>query len=236
MPESLPRLRLRIRRRAVDFVDLAVTLLRTYPRRAVLGLTLMAAQAFCYNAILFTYPLVLGRFYAVAPHDVGLYLIPFAISNFLGPLLLGRLFDTWGRRQMIVTTYAISGCLLGLTALLFVEGVLGAATQTFAWTLVFFFASAAASSAYLVVSESFPVELRALAIALFYSLGTGIGGMGAPWLFGVLIGTGEPSAIASGYALGALLMIAAALVALRLGLAAERKPLEEVARPLSWVE
>jgi MFS family permease len=234
--ELLPRLRLRIRARAVSFADLGVTLFRHYPRRAVLGLVLMTAQAFCYNAIFFTYALVLGRFYAVEPQDVGLYLLPFAVSNFLGPLVLGRYFDIWGRRQMISTTYALSGLLLGLTAILFVAGLLNAATQTLAWTLVFFFASAAASSAYLVVSESFPVEVRALSIAFFYALGTAIGGIGAPWLFGALIGTGEPAAIAWGYALGAILMLSAAAVAMWLGVAAERKPLEEVARPLSSVD
>jgi MFS family permease len=234
--ELLPRLRLRIRVRTVSFVDLGVTLFRHYPRRAVLGFVLMTAQAFCYNAIFFTYALVLGRFYAVEPQDVGLYLLPFAVSNFLGPLVLGRYFDMWGRRQMIATTYALSGLLLGLTAILFVAGLLDATTQTLAWTLVFFFASAAASSAYLVVSESFPVEVRALSIAFFYALGTAIGGIGAPWLFGALIGTGEPAAIAWGYALGAILMLTAAAVALWLGVAAERKPLEEVARPLSSVD
>ena len=231
--DLLPRLRLRIRARSVNFVDLGVSLFRHYPRRAVLGLVLMTAQAFCYNAIFFTYALVLGRFYAVLPEDVGLYLLPFAVSNFLGPLVLGRYFDTWGRRQMIGTTYAVSGLLLGLTAILFVAGVLTSVTQTLAWTVVFFFASAAASSAYLVVGESFPVEVRALSIAFFYALGTAIGGVGAPWLFGVLIATGEPAAIAWGYSLGALLMLIAAAVALWLGVAAERKSLEEVARPLS---
>jgi len=234
--ELLPRLCLRIRERSVNFVDLGVSLFRHYPRRAVLGLVLMTAQAFCYNAIFFTYALVLGRFYAVSPQDVGLYLLPFAVSNFLGPLVLGHYFDTWGRRQMIATTYALSGLLLGLTAILFVAGMLNSVTQTVAWTLVFFVASAAASSAYLVVSESFPVEVRALSIAFFYALGTAIGGVGAPWLFGALIATGEPAAIASGYALGALLMLAAAAVALKLGVAAERKSLEDVARPLSSVD
>jgi MFS family permease len=232
----LPVLRLRIRPRATNFADLAASLVRLYPRRTVLGLVLMTAQAFCYNAIFFTYALVLGRFYGVAPGDVGLYLLPFAVSNFLGPLVLGPLFDTWGRRQMIATTYALSGVLLALTALLFVNGILDAATQTLAWTCVFFFASAAASSAYLTVSECFPVEVRALAIALFYAAGTAIGGIGAPWLFGVLIGTGEPVAIAWGYALGALLMLVAAAVAAWLGVSAECKPLESVAPPLSQIE
>jgi MFS family permease len=235
-PASLPVLRLRLRARPAGFADLATSLFRLYPRRAVLGLVLMTAQAFCYNAIFFTYALVLGRFYGVPPNDVGLYLLPFAISNFIGPLVLGPLFDTWGRRQMIATTYALSGLLLGLTAVLFVAGLLDAATQTLAWTVVFFFASAAASSAYLTVSECFPLEVRALSIALFYALGTGIGGVGAPWLFGALIGTGEPVAIAWGYALGAALMLVAAVAAAWLGVSAECKPLEAVARPLSTVE
>ncbi|HSN19566.1 MAG TPA: MFS transporter [Usitatibacter sp.] len=228
-----PTIRLRPRGRAASFVDLGASLFRLYPRRAVLGLALMTAQAFCYNAIFFTYALVLGRFYGIASDEVGLYLLPFAASNFLGPLVLGRWFDTWGRRAMIATTYILSGSLLGLTAILFAAGLLGPATQTLAWTLVFFFASAAASSAYLTVSECFPVEVRALAIAFFYAAGTGIGGIGAPWLFGALVGTGEPAAIASGYALGAVMMIAAGAIALWLGVDAERKPLEGVARPLS---
>ncbi len=234
--EALPRLRLRVRAHAVSFIDLGRALFRDYPRRAVLGLVLMTAQAFCYNAIFFTYALVLGRFYAVPAEDVGLYLLPFAVSNLMGPLLLGRYFDTWGRRQMISITYALSGLLLGMTAILFVAGLLNAATQTLAWTVVFFFASAAASSAYLTVSESFPVEVRALSIAFFYALGTAIGGIGAPLLFGVLIGTGELVAVALGYALGAALMLVAAGVALWLGIAAERKPLEDVARPLSSLD
>jgi MFS family permease len=231
--EGHARLRLRPRARAASFMDLGASLFRLYPRRAALGLSLMAAQAFCYNAIFFTYALVLGRFYGVPPEDVGLYLLPFAASNFLGPLVLGRYFDTLGRRPMIAATYALAGLLLACTAVLFVMGHLGAATQTLAWSVVFFFASAAASSAYLTVSECFPVEVRALAIAFFYAVGTGMGGVAAPWLFGALIGTGEPSAIAWGYALGALLMLAAAGIAWWLGVAAEGRPLEEVARPLS---
>jgi len=229
-------LRLRLRGRAASFVDLGASLFRLYPRRAILGLSLMAAQAFCYNAIFFTYALVLGRFYSVAPEDVGHYLLPFAASNFLGPLLLGRWFDTWGRRRMIAGTYLASGALLALTALLFVPGLLGAASLTAAWTLVFFFASPAASSAYLTVSECFPLEVRALAIAFFYALGTGIGGIAAPWLFGVLVGSGERGAVAVGYGLGAAMMIAAAGIAWRLGVDAECKSLESVARPLSSAE
>jgi MFS family permease len=234
--DSPSRLRLRMRTRPVGFVDLAVSLFRRYPRRAVLGLVLMTAQAFLYNAIFFTYAMILGRFFAVPPEDVGAYLLPFAISNFLGPLVLGPLFDTWGRKPMIAATYAISGVLLALTALLFLQGMLTAATQTLAWAAVFFFASAAASSAYLTVSESFPLEVRALAIALFYALGTALGGVAAPWFFGVLIESGEPVNIAWGYAVGAGLMLLAAVAELRLGVAAERRSLEEVARPLSAVD
>ncbi len=169
-PPVVP-LRMRIRSNAISFVDLGISLFHRYPRRAVLGLVLMTAQAFCYNAIFFTYALVLTQFFAVPSQDVGFYLLPFAISNFIGPLVLGPLFDTWGRRPMISSSYAISGLLLGVTALLFKSGVMTAATQTAAWMAVFFFASAAASSAYLTVSESFPLEVRALSIALFYALG-----------------------------------------------------------------
>jgi MFS family permease len=221
------------RRRATSFVDLGATLFRLYPRRAWLGLILMASQAFCYNAIFFTYALVLDRFYGVASDKVGLYLLPFAAGNFLGPLVLGRFFDTWGRRSMIALTYVTSGALLALTAALFVAGRLDAVSQTLAWTIVFFFASAAASSAYLTVSESFPVEVRALAIAFFYAAGTGIGGIAAPWLLGILVATGDALAVAGGYALGALLMVVGGAAGWWLGVDAERKPLEQVARPLS---
>jgi len=234
--ESLPKLRLRARTRTVGLIDLAVSLFRRHPRRSALGLVLMTAQAFFYNAIFFTYALVLARFFGVAAQDVGLYLLPFAVSNFLGPLALGWLFDHWGRKPMITATYAISGALLGVTALLFVNGALTAATQTLAFTAVFFFASAAASAAYLTVSECFPLEVRALAIAVFYALGTALGGVAAPWVFGKLIATGEPGAIAAGYAFGAGLMLIAAAVEAWLGVRAERRSLEEVASPLSLVE
>ena len=176
---------------------------------------------------------VLGRFFGVPAGRVGLYILPFAVGNFLGPLLLGPLFDTLGRKPMIAMTYAASGLLLLGTAALFVAGRLDAVTQTLAWTVVFFFASAAASSAYLTVSESFPLEVRALAIAVFYALGTALGGIAGPWLFGSLIGTGEPGAIAGGYAFGAVLMLAAAVIELWLGVAAERRSLEDIAAPLS---
>ena len=235
-PPEAPLPRLRLRPHALTMADVGRTLFRDYPRRTILGLVLMATQAFFYNAIFFTYALVLGRFYGVADADVGLYLLPFAAGNFLGPLLLGRWFDTIGRRPMIALTYATSGLLLFITAWLFVRGVLDARTQTIAWSVVFFFASAAASSAYLTVSESFPLELRALAIALFYAFGTALGGVAGPWLFGTLIGTGGRGPIGWGYALGAALMLTGAVAALWLGIAAERRPLEDVARPLGHAD
>ena len=151
----------------------------------------MAAQAFFYNAIFFTYALVLTDFYGIRADHVGWYLLPFAAGNFLGPVLLGRLFDTVGRRPMIALTYAVSGVLLAGSGYLFAIGVLSATGQTVAWMVIFFFASAAASSAYLTVSETFPLEVRALAIAFFYAIGTGIGGVAGPWLFGWLIDTGS---------------------------------------------
>ena len=222
--------------RRIGLIDVARTLFRTYPQRSFCALVLMASQAFFYNAIFFTYALVLGRFFAVPAEAIGLYILPFAVGNFLGPLVLGPLFDIVGRKPMIAFTYAASGLLLAGTAVLFVEGLLGATGLTIAWSVVFFFASAAASSAYLTVGESFPLEMRALAIAVFYALGTALGGIVGPWLFGVLIGTGERVAIGWGYALGAALMLIAAAVTLRLGVAAERRSLEDVARPLSCAD
>ena len=210
-------------------------ILRDYPQRAFLGLVLMAAQAFFYNAIFFSYALVLTRFYAVPSASVGWYILPFALGNFLGPLVLGPLFDTLGRKPMIGATYALSGILLAIVGWLFREGLLDAVQLTACWTVIFFFASAAASSAYLTVSESFPLEARALAIALFYALGTATGGVISPWLFGILVSTGERSAVFAGYLLGAGLMIVAALTEFAIGVKAERRPLESVARPLSSI-
>jgi MFS family permease len=209
------------------------TLLHDYPGRTTLGLVLMAAQAFVYNAIFFTYALVLTRFYGIAADKVGLYILPFAIGNFMGPVLLGPLFDSVGRKTMIFSTYALSGVLLAVTGGLFSAGLLTATTQTAMWSVVFFFASAAASAAYLTVGECFPLEIRALTIALFYAFGTLLGGVGGPWLFGVLIASESPGEIVIGYMLGAALMVVAALVTLRLGVNAECRPLEEVAPPLS---
>ena len=155
----------------------------------------MIAQAFFYNAIFFTFALVLTDFYGIAADQVGWYILPFAAGNFLGPLLLGRLFDTLGRRTMITFTYGVSGVLLALSGYLFSIGVLSAQTQTIAWMVIFFFASPAASAAYLTVSETFPLEVRALAIALFYAVGTGIGGVAGPALFGALIDTGSRGSV-----------------------------------------
>jgi len=213
--------------------SVARTLLKHYPGRTTLGVVLMASQAFIYNAIFFTYALVLTKFYGVAADRVGLYILPFALGNFLGPLLLGHLFDTVGRKTMIAGTYALAGILLAVTGQLFEWGWLTATTQTVLWTVVFFFASAAASAAYLTVGECFPLEVRALTIALFYAFGTLLGGVGGPWLFGILFEGGERSHIVYGYFGGAALMIIAALVELRLGVQVERKSLEDVAPPLS---
>ncbi len=222
--------------RRIGLLDVVRTLFATYRRRSVYALVLMTSQAFFYNAIFFTYALVLGRFFGVPDERIGLFILPFAAGNFLGPLLLGRLFDVIGRRPMIAFTYAASGLLLAATAVLFLNGQLTAVGQTVAWSIVFFFASAAASSAYLTVGESFPLEVRALTIAVFYTLGTALGGIVGPWLFGALIGSGDRRAVAEGYALGAILMLLAAAVTLRLGVAAERRALEDVASPLLRIE
>jgi len=217
----------------VGFGTVARVVFGRYRARAVLVLSLMLSQAFFYNAIFFTYALMLTRFFDVKPERVGFYLLPFAVGNFLGPLVLGRMFDAVGRRAMIVTTYAASGILLVGSGVLFLRGALDATTQTVCWSVVFFFASAAASSAYLTVSELFPVEIRAMAIALFYAVGTGAGGIAAPALFGALITTGDRREVFGGYVLGATLMIVAAIVAYFLGVPAERRALEEIAEPLS---
>jgi len=233
--EPLPVIRLRVRR-STPLAEVAHTLFRVERRRTLVGLSLMVAQAFFYNAIFFTYALVLTDFYAIPADHIGWYLLPFAAGNFLGPVLLGRLFDTVGRRPMIATTYALSGVLLAGAGYLFAIGVLSATGQTVAWMVIFFFASAAASSAYLTVSETFPLEIRALAIALFYAVGTGIGGVAGPLLFGALIDTGSRTSLFGGYLLGSALMIVAAAVMWRWGVAAERKPLEQVARPLAFTD
>ena len=219
----------------VSYRQIARTILQLYPTRTLLGFSLMVGQAFLYNAIFFTYGLVLTAFYHIPNSTVGWYLIPFAIGNFFGPLILGRLFDTIGRRQMISFTYIISGVLLAITGWLFLQGILNATTQTICWSIIFFFASAGASSAYLTVSEVFPLEIRAQAIALFYAIGTGAAAV-SPLVFGVLIQSGKPVNVFYGYLLGALLMAAAGLVEILFGVNAERKSLESIAQPLSAIE
>jgi MFS family permease len=166
------------------------------------------------------------------PEHIGWYLIPFALGNAFGPFLLGRLFDTLGRRRMIALTYGLSGLLLLVSAWLFARGWLTATTQTICWSVTFFVASAAASSAYLTVSEIFPIQMRALAIAVFYAIGTGVGGLAAPALFGKLIATGSALSLAAGYAFAAVLLVAAALIAWRYGIDAERRSLEEINEPV----
>jgi MFS family permease len=217
----------------VGFMTIAKTVFGAYPRRTVVGLSLFIGQAFLYNAVFFTYALVLGTFYGVKPDAVGYYIIPFAIGNFLGPLVLGRLFDSVGRKPMIAGTYIVSGVLLIVTAFLFKADVWSATTQTAAWCVIFFFASAGASAAYLTVSEIFPMETRAMAIAFFYAVGTAAGGITGPLLFGKLVATEDAGQVFWGYILGAMLMIIAGVVQAAIGVEAARKDLEEIATPLS---
>jgi MFS family permease len=192
----------------------------------------MASQALFYNAIFFTYALVLARFYGVPEQSVGYYIFPFALGNFLGPLLLGRLFDSVGRRRMIALTYAIAGLGLIAAGKGFASGTLSAAQLSLCWSAIFFVASAAASSAYLTVSEVFPVEMRAVSISLFYAAGTALGGFAGPPLYGAIIESGSREALFGAYSFAGVLMCAAAAAALWLGVDAERKPLEAVCAPL----
>jgi MFS family permease len=218
--------------RSVSWSEVLHVLLVRYRSRAIFGLTLMASQAFFYNAIFFTYALVLARFYGVPDERVGYYIFPFALGNFLGPLLLGHLFDTVGRRIMIATTYAIAGMGLLVTGYAFSQEWLTPLTQALSWSLIFFVASAAASSAYLTVSEIFPLEMRAISISLFYAAGTALGGFLGPPLYGAMIESGSRSALFGAYAFAAVLMCVAAVVTLFLGVDAERRPLEQVCSPL----
>lgn len=234
-PVTEPALRLKARDHT-PLGEVFKTLFVLHRQRALVGLTLLTAQAFFYNAIFFTYALVLTDFYDVPSTHIGWYVLPFALGNFCGPLLLGRLFDLIGRRTMISFTYIISGVLLAISGDLFQQQLLDATQQTLVWMVIFFFASAAASSAYLTVAETFPLEIRALAIAVFYALGTGLGGIVGPSLFGALIESHERSNVFIGYLIGAALMVFAGLVQAVWGVAAEGKALEAVARPLSQAE
>ena len=222
-------------REGIGFGLIARVMFQMYPVRTVLGLVLMISQAFLYNAIFFTAGLVLGSFFGVPSGSIPYYLVFFALGNLAGPLLLGRLFDRVGRRPMIAGCYAIAGALMLLSGYLFYLDVISAATQTALWVALFFFASAAASAAYLTISEVFPMEIRAMAIALFYAVGTALGGITGPVVFGQLIGTGDRSALFIGYLFAAGLMIVAALVELALGVKAERRSLESIAAPLTAI-
>ena len=219
----------------LGFGLIAKTMIQTYPSRSILGLVLMISQAFLYNAVFFTYALVLIRFYGVEPDRTGLYILPFAIGNFLGPIALGHWFDTIGRKPMIVATYSISAVLLTLTGWLFAQGYLSAVTQTALWSIIFFFASAASSAAYLTVSEIFPVEMRGMAIALYYATATALGGTVGPAIFGRLIESGSRDNLFYGYLGAAALLVAAVVTTIFFGVKAEGASLESVAAPLSQV-
>jgi MFS family permease len=234
LPPVASRITIR-QRESVGFATIARTVFRRYPRRAVLGLALFIGQAFLYNAITFGFGAILTTFFHTPTGATGYYFVVIAIGNFLGPLLLGRLFDTWGRRPMISGTYITSGVLLFVTAWLFDGGHLNAWTMTGCWCAVLFFASAGASSAYLTVSEVFPMETRAMAIAFFYAIGTAAGGISGPLLFAALTTTGVVGDTALAFRIGAALMTAAGIVAAFLAVDAERRSLEEIATPLSAV-
>ncbi|MFI9603636.1 MFS transporter [Streptomyces sp. NPDC052043] len=236
-PLPVPHSRITIhQRRSVSFVEIARTVFAAYRRRAVLGFSLFIGQAFLYNAITFGFGAILAKFFHVPPDRTGYYFAVIAAGNFLGPLLLGRLFDTVGRRVMISSTYLLSGLLLFGTAWLFGRGVLSAGTLTACWCVVLFFASAGASSAYLTVSEIFPMETRAMSIAFFYALGTAAGGISGPLLFAGLTSTGRIGDTVLAFQIGAALMCAAGLVAAFLAVRAERRSLEDIATPLTAVK
>ncbi|MGC2657064.1 MAG: MFS transporter [Bryobacteraceae bacterium] len=225
-----------VARKSTPLKEVWNAMARDQPRRSALGFTLMVTQAFFYNAVLFTYGLVLLRYYGIAAEKLGLFLVPLALGNWLGPILLGPLFDTVGRRTMITSTYVASGVLLAITAFLFRSGTLTALTQAICWSVTFFFASSAASAAYLTVSEIFPIEIRAVAISIFYACGTLVGGVGGPALYGYIVGTGSRSFLFWGYIVGAAVIAIGGFVELWLGVDAERKSLEDVARPLRCVD
>jgi MFS family permease len=223
---------------SISYLRMAKVFFGQYPSRSFLGFSMMVTQAFLYNAIFFTYALVLQHFYGVSKSATSYYFFPFAVGNLLGPLLIGHLFDTIGRRKMILFTYGVSGVLLLVSAYFFHAGLLNATTQTAFWCVIFFLASAGASSAYLTVSEIFPLELRGQAISFFFALSQGAGGVVAPWLFGHLIGGAnnahpDRTPLSWGYVIGAVIMIAGGVIAWFFGVNAERRSLEDIANPLS---
>ena len=222
-------------RRDVGIIGIVRAILFTYPKRSFVGLMLMGSQAFFYNAIFFTYALVLTTFFGIAAADVAYFIFPFAIGNVLGPWVLGHFFDSIGRRPMIFATYMASAIGLLVTGWMFQQDMLSATTMTICWSITFFFASAGASAAYLTVSEIFPIESRAMAIAVFYAIGTGAGGFAAPWLFGHLIGSGDRHEVFLGYVVGAALMALGGITELIWGVEAAGRSLEDVAHPLSAV-
>jgi MFS family permease len=220
----------------VTYREIARVMLRDYRSRSFLGFSMMVTQAFLYNAIFFTYALVLKSYFGLNDSSIAIYFFPFAIGNLAGPLLLGHFFDTIGRRKMILATYSISAVVLFVTALLFNAGSLNAAGLTALWCVVFFFASAGASSAYLTVSEIFPIELRGQAISFFFAISQLTGGVVAPFLFASLIGEGDNPArgpLTVGYIIGAAVMLIGGLIAWFFGVDAEGQSLENVAKPLS---
>jgi MFS family permease len=220
-------------RRSIGFGEIARTMVKRYPKRTILGFSLFVGQAFLYNAITFGYATILIEFFDVESGHTGYYYAAIAMGNFLGPLLMGGLFDSLGRRVMISGTYLLSGVLLLGTAALFQADVLNATTMTLCWCVVLFFASTGASSAYLTVSEVFPMETRAMAIAFFYAIGTAVGGITGPQVFSRMVESGETSKVALAFAIGAALMIAAGIVAIFFAVKAERQSLENIARPLT---
>jgi MFS family permease len=222
-------------RKTIGLVEITRTVIKDYPKRTVLGLALFIGQAFLYNSILFGYATLLSTFFGVSTADAPYYLVAFAAGNFLGPIILGGLFDSVGRKPMIAGTYILSGVLLLITGLLFEQNQLNATTLTLAWAVVFFFASAGVSAAYLTVSEVFPMETRAMCIALFYAVGTGIGGIIGPQLFAPMVATGNASKVFEALAIGAVLMILGGITELVFGVKAERRRLEGIAKPLTAV-
>jgi MFS family permease len=219
----------------IGYLRLLGVLFRRYPGRSVLGAALMITQSFLYNAIFFTSGLVLEFFFHVKATDTGYYFFAFAAGNLAGPLTIGHLFDTIGRKKMISSTYITAGILLIITAVLFKNGDLNATTQTICWAVVFFFASAGASAGYLTVSEVFPLEVRAKAIAVFFAIAQAFGTLGSHW-YGHLIGTGhDRNTLYAGYLVGAIAMILGGVVAVFFGVAAEGKSLEDVATPLGVI-